>query len=233
MIPLYTAPAWLQDPVWWTAAGTIVLAAATIILTAASIVAGVMAVKAFRKQSSLLAMEQARDAKREDEAERADASRIAAWVVYKGPDDFDWVARLRNPTNLPIYDVKIAWKCGSYLVGPYASEQDIGIVEPRESPIELAMGDSFASHVDALQKATWNAEGGPSRHLVTIRLSFRDAAGAAWIREWDGKLVAASGAVSLDQVERLPKAISGKSAGHLLSVQNERARRAAGIPRPQ
>ena len=94
----FAAPAlaWYRDPSWWTAGATVVLAIA-------SIIAGALAAKAFAKQRDLLAIEQNRDIEREEGVKRADASRVSAWPLYKGPDDFDWVAVLRNPTNLPIY----------------------------------------------------------------------------------------------------------------------------------
>lgn len=198
--------AWWADPVWWTAAGTVVLAIATLVLAAAAIAAGVMAVKAFRKQSALVDIERLRDLQREDTNKRIDASRIAAWTVYKGPDDSDWVAMIRNPSNLPIYDVKLAWKCGEVLMGvaPSGFEQEVGIVTPREVPQEIHIEGRFAADVDDLQKMIWASEGGPSRFPVTVRLFFRDAAGEEWVREWDGKLVHASQASDpLASMERL------------------------------
>lgn len=204
---------WWADPQWWTAVGTVVLAVATLVLSGASIVAGVMAVKAFRKQAALVEMESRRDLEREESEKRADASRVAAWTVYTGPDDADWVAMIRNPSHLPIYDVKLAWKWGNVLVrSNFDTEQDIGLVIPRDLPQEVRIGESFAEGVDQLQKKLWNSEGGATQVPVSVRLSFRDAAGEQWVREWDGKLVHISEASDLTRMQTW--SATRRRAGH-------------------
>ncbi len=223
----FAAPAlaWYRDPSWWTAGATVVLAIA-------SIIAGALAAKAFAKQRDLLAIEQNRDIEREEGVKRADASRVSAWPLYKGPDDFDWVAVLRNPTNLPIYNVKLAWQCNFYLVAyPWGYEQEVGLIAPGDAPEEIPMGTSFAAIVDHLQKSAWNEEGGPSRLPVTIRLSFSDAAGGEWVRDWDGTLVPASEASSLNEVTRLPEGfLKGVRSSVIENKRSDRASRARATP---
>lgn len=107
---------WWQDPNWWTAIGTLVLAGA-------AIVAGIVAANAYNTQQVLLNLERKREKERTEAARQEQAGHVAPGPVIVGDGDADYVVVLRNASDLPVYEVRIIWYGNGGILGHRAVPQ--------------------------------------------------------------------------------------------------------------
>lgn len=152
----------------------------------AAVAAVVAAVWAGRTAKGLYDREAARDQRVIENAERAQADLVAAWVAFsneplikqKGFDMIKkgWVVRLRNASNAPVYDVDVRVDApgGQHRAGL----ERMLTLPPTSAYEEFPMPD--ISH--ALTPTDEN--------YGTLRagLSFTDASGRRWIRSSNGTL---------------------------------------------
>lgn len=156
----------------------VVTAAATVVLAWAAIVAG-------RRTLALLRTERDRDTRSEEARRRAQAEKVAGWMSGSA-------LLLLNASDLPVYQVSVSltWPKGTTSVDP------VPVLEPAGSVAEATRGFTHgARHIKvqppAAQQTTRMVSVGPVP--VRVTLEFTDAAGVAWQRGPDGRLVEADG----------------------------------------
>jgi len=169
---LLNLPEWRADTrttghasgsIWATDVPGWITAAGTAILAIFAIVTAIYAIRAFRKQSrevAILAEQNDRDIA---EREQAQAAR-----VYTGVEDTRplWAhPYAKNGSDFPVYDAQL-WQAGP---GGLSDPDDSRMIPPGG----LARDRRDISYLDALDNTV---------------LTFRDAAGARWIRMPDGTI---------------------------------------------
>lgn len=132
------------------------------------------AVQAFRvlgieRQRDVLSSQEA--AERAGEVRRLQATGVSGWVgeVLTPTSHPTFVVSLRNASELPVYDV-----VSIVSVGSANASISIGVLPPAAVPLERS--------VSLLLPA------GASVTEVSLSLSFRDSAGARWLRSGSGLL---------------------------------------------
>jgi hypothetical protein len=136
-------------------------AVATTALAGLALAAAILAALAFRKQSREVAILAEQNDRDTGERHRAQAARVFTAVTDRRPQLFG--AYAKNGSDFPVYDAQF-WRSGPD--GPLATKY-IGMIPP---------GTSSSTSPLSYQAA-----------LATI-LTFRDAAGARWIRMPGGTL---------------------------------------------
>lgn len=185
---------WLGGRASWGDVATWVLAVTTLLAFVAAAFAGLVAYQ-------LLAVESARDlraeeerAERRDADRRAQAARVTAWYgtwrsrsVFPQSPMPDWPAYgavIRNASDLPVYDVRVAfcigvdpaagvdWRSGMR----YSSPDLIPVVPPGEERAEIP-NQTRDQEAAGESEAKW-----------LVALEFTDAAGHRWLRDPRGRL---------------------------------------------
>lgn len=168
---------------WGTAFPSWIAALATV----AAVVAAVWAGKTAKR---LYDQEVDRDQRVIDNAERAQADRVAAWMAHSndplvpgtegtgfGMVKRGWVCRLRNASDVPVYNVDVR------IEAPGGQER--GRIERSTLP-------PTSTHFDADLPDMSHAISGTENNyrLLLARISFTDAAGRRWTRSGTGILTA-------------------------------------------
>jgi hypothetical protein len=133
-----------------------------------AVVAGGLAFKVYR-------IEGKRDRKAEEDQRRLQAARVSGWFgliswqpdLPGGPARQFWKAKVRNLSDLPIYDVQIEFHKTAMQSGAPFNREVVAVLPPGD--------DEFFDAPD------------DERDYV-IALRFRDAAGVAWYRDARGFL---------------------------------------------
>jgi hypothetical protein len=166
-----------------------VTAVATAVLAVGAAFTVLFAFLAWRKQSAELntlqvqvASEQSVTAREADDRHRAQAAHVFVWQERKliAPSDEDastgvgarFFAYVRNASDQPAYDVCVTWRVATLKPDVYG---------PRAV---LLPGDQMPS--EKLLTPDWPAERFGDVHAEA---TFRDAAGAKWLRRPDGELI--------------------------------------------
>lgn len=133
----------------------------------------VAAFAAVRHSWKILELERVSRAEADEAAERAaQADGVAAWVTPTGQ------TRLRNSSNLPIYDVAVAWVNGEDQRGDEFGTWAPGHEGEVRFPYETGIQDDISG-----ETTHWEE---PGTYQVLVR--FRDAAGRIWQRDQFGVL---------------------------------------------
>lgn len=156
----------------------------------ATVAAVVAAVRAGRTAKRLYDREAARDQRVLDNAEHAQADLVAAWVTFnsdpltptqaqKLPTAFrarGWVCRLRNASNVPVYDLH------AVIEAPGGQER------ARPEPIAtLPPGPPQDYPVPDISHAL-DPTNDENYRLLRVSIRFTDAAGRRWHRSGAGEL---------------------------------------------
>lgn len=138
---------------------------------AAEVFSAVGTVGAFVIGFVLLLREHRREAERTEDASRAQASRISAWVEAYGRQDGtrELAFHIHNASDMPIYEAELP------LPARFDEDQTaefVGLVPPGQTVRRPAPGEWLRSYV------------GPE----PIQIEFLDSAGHRWIRDEQGTL---------------------------------------------
>lgn len=179
-------------------------ASATMAAFAAAIVAARFAAEAASATRGALDVEQRRDQHRDEQALRAQAELVAAWVEDLGSEENpssdvpyyvpeqEWQSiTVRNASELPVTRVGLAFTLhvvkpspdGLQVTNRKIGLQELPIVPPGTKNVEMSL-DIVAS----FQRLWEEAESASTRRL-RVGITFVDAGGRPWIREDDGRLM--------------------------------------------
>lgn len=139
---------------------------------AADVFSAIGTVGAFGTGFVLLRREHRRDADREEEALRAQAARVSAWVeAYSRPDGVRELAlHVHNASDMPIYEVELPLPAPA---GEESRTEFIGLVPPSQTVRRAAPREWLRSYVEP----------------EPVEIGFLDSAGHQWSRDEQGKLV--------------------------------------------
>jgi hypothetical protein len=139
----------------------------------ATVGAFIAAFVAVRHSWALLRLERTRRAEAEQAAERAvQADGIAAWMTPSGE------THVRNSSDLPVYDVAVAWVDGAdqrgIELGTWPPDHEQTVQFPFTAGVRNGLTGEIGHYED------------PRRYRVLVR--FRDTAGRTWQRDQFGVL---------------------------------------------
>jgi len=149
--------------IWATIVPGWITAIATAGLLIGAVITAIYAARAFSKQSREVAILGEQNDRDIDERHRAQAARVFTGVEDVRPRYAHPYAK--NGSDFPVYDAQF-WQAGP---GGLSDPEDVGMIPPGLS----AVSSRPVSYQDA---------------LANTILTFRDAAGARWIRMPDGTL---------------------------------------------
>lgn len=143
--------------------------------SAANVFNAVGTVGAFGTGFVLLRREHRREADREEEAHRAQAARVSAWVEARlRPDGTRELAlHVHNASDMPIYEVELPLPAPA---GEESRTEFIGLVPPGQTVRRPAPRDWLRSYVEP----------------EPVEIEFLDSAGRQWNRDEQGRLVRSS-----------------------------------------
>lgn len=174
---------WRQSGQAWSGFADWLAAWATLFGVGAAIVAGFYAARAFRLESE-------RERRAGEQQVRAQASLVAAWWGEGPmPPDANAARRfmgppsgvfLRNASEVPVTEVSVSVRRPDS--GTMLEKMDVGILGPTSESV-----------LRAPSRDTWDLyRAMPDGVRPNVTLSFRDAAGARWVRTPDGALTQVS-----------------------------------------
>jgi hypothetical protein len=140
--------------------------------TAANIFSSIGTVGAFGTGFVLLRREHRREADRDEEARRAQAARVSAWVeAYRRDDGTRELAfHVHNASDMPIYEVELPLPAPP---GQESHTEFIGLVPPSQTIRRPAPREWLRSYVEP----------------EPVEIEFLDSAGRHWNRDEQGKLI--------------------------------------------
>ncbi|WP_328582201.1 hypothetical protein [Streptomyces sp. NBC_00370] len=146
--------------------------------TAADVFSSIGTVGAFGTGFVLLRREHRREAERDEEARRAQAARVSAWVEAYRRDDGtrDLALHVHNASDMPIYEVDLPLPAPA---GEESRTEFIGLVPPGQTVRRPAPSEWLRSYVEP----------------EPVEIEFLDSAGCHWNRDEQGKLVRSRRAV--------------------------------------
>ena len=160
--------------------------------------AGSIAYKGSQYSKAVLNIELARDANREKEIQKNQATKISAWVeigqllIPIGASTFSLVAVINNGSDLPIYNVTWAWSVKDINSSDFYNMQNdgIGLIPPLKPYMVDLDQEKFIENLHLEPGERPNVENALSvvkRSRVAI--IFTDAENRTWIRRADGILI--------------------------------------------
>ncbi|WP_405582177.1 hypothetical protein [Streptomyces sp. NBC_01190] len=140
--------------------------------TAADVFSSIGTVGAFGTGFVLLRREHRREADRDEEARRAQAARVSAWVeLYRRDDGTRELAfHVHNASDMPIYEVELPLPA---LPGEESHTEFIGLVPPSQTIRRPAPHEWLRSYVEP----------------EPVEIEFLDSAGRHWNRDEQGTLI--------------------------------------------
>jgi hypothetical protein len=179
-------------------------ATATVAAFSAALVAARFAAEAVRAARDALHIEQRRDQHRDEQALRAQAELVAAWVEdldgqmvrpgdvpYHVTEQEGQSITVRNASELPVTRVGLAFTLhvathtqeGLQITNTEIGLQELPIVPPGTKNVDMGL-----DILVAFQRLWDEAQSATTRRL-RVGITFVDAGGRAWIREDDGRLL--------------------------------------------
>lgn len=142
--------------------------------TGAEVFSGIGTVGAFVVGFVLLRKEQRREADRAEDARRAQAARISAWVeTHRSQDGGLGIAfHVHNASDMPIYDVELPLPVPS---GEPPVAEFVGLVPPGQTVLRPAPTEWLRSYTEP----------------EPVQVEFLDSAGRRWTRDEQGTLMRA------------------------------------------